>query len=62
MNNIKLAYFLLAASLILLALTIYRLDFNNLQSGNYFGIISNILLMFAMILRIRDFKKNKGNK
>lgn len=57
MNKLKLAYFLLFASLILLILNIYQLDFNNLQKGSYWGIISNLLLMFGMIVNIRDLKK-----
>ena len=63
MNKLKLAYFLLFASLILLILNIYLLDFNNLQKGNYWGIISNLLLMFGMVVNIRDLKKGvKKNK
>jgi hypothetical protein len=63
MNKLKLAYFLLFASLILMILNIYGLDFNNLQKGNYWGIISNLLLMFGMVVNIRDLKKGfKNNK
>lgn len=62
MKKIQLAYFLLIASTILLILNIYNLDFNNLQNGNYWGIVSNLLLMFGMIVNIRDFKKNEENK
>ena len=63
MNKFKLAYFLLFASLILLILNIYLLDFNNLQKGNYWGIISNLLLMFGMVVNIRELKKGvKNNK
>lgn len=57
MNKLKLAYFLLFASLILLILNICQLDLNNLQKGSYWGIISNLLLMFGMIVNIRDLKK-----
>ena len=62
MKKIQLAYFLLIASTILLILNIYNLDFNNLQNGNYWGIVSNLLLMFGMIVNIRDSKKNEENK
>ena len=62
MKKIQLAYFLLIASTILLILNIYNLDFNNLQNGNYWGIVSNLLLMFGMIVNIRDLKKNEENK
>ena len=62
MNNIKLAYFLLVVSSILLILNIYNLDFDNLRNGNYWGIVSNLLLMFGMIINIRDLKKLKKIK
>jgi len=61
MNKLKLAYFLLIASSILLIINICNLDFKNLQNGNYWGIVSNLLLMFGMIVNIRDLK-NKENK
>lgn len=57
MSKLKLAYFLLAGSTILLIINIYNLDFNDLKNGNYFGIISNILLILGMILNIKDLKK-----
>ncbi len=50
MNNIKLAIVLLVASSILLALHIYNLCFYDAQNGNYFGILSSLLLMFSMFL------------
>jgi hypothetical protein len=56
MNKLKLAYFLLIASSILLIINILNFDFNNLQNGNYWGIVSNLLLMFGMIVNIRDLK------
>ena len=62
MKKLKLAYFLLILSTILLILNIYNLDFSNLQNGNYWGIISNLLLMFGMIINIRDLRKNEENK
>ncbi|MBP4141896.1 hypothetical protein J3S90_08780 [Flavobacterium sp. P4023] len=62
MNKQKLAYLLLVASLILLIINIYSLDFDNLRNGNYWGIVSNLLLMFGMIINIRDFKKLEKNK
>ena len=62
MNKLKLAYLLLIASTILLAINIYNLNFNNLQNGNYWGIVSNILLMFGMFLNIRDLKKKTENR
>jgi hypothetical protein len=59
---LKLAYFLLIASLILLIVNIYGLDLNNLQKGNYWGIVSNLLLLFGMIINIRDLKKGAEKK
>lgn len=61
MNNLKLVYFLTVASLLLLIINIYRLDFNNLKNGNYFGIISNVLLLILFIIKIRELKKNLKN-
>lgn len=62
MNKLKLAYFLLIASSILLIINILNFDFNNLQNGNYWGIVSNLLLMFGMIVNIRDLKNREENK
>ena len=59
MKNIKIAYFLLVASLILLIINIYNLDLDNFRNENYWGILSNLLLMFGMIINIRDLKKPK---
>jgi hypothetical protein len=62
MNKLKLAYFLLIASAILLVINIYNLDFQNLRNGNYWGIVSNLLLMIGMIINIRDLKNRKENR
>jgi Mg2+/citrate symporter len=62
MNRQKLSYFLLIASSILLLVGICKLDFNNLQKGNYWRIITNLLLMIAMIFNIRNFNKSKEEK
>ena len=61
MNRIKIAYFLIFASLILLVLNISELDFKNIKENKYSGIASNILLIIAMILTIYNAKKN-GNE
>jgi hypothetical protein len=61
MNRIKIAYFLIFASLILLVLNILELDFENLKENKYSGIVSNILLIIAMTLTIYNKKKN-GNE
>lgn len=60
MNRIKIAYFLIFASLILLVLNISELDFENLKENKYPGIASNILLIIAMILTIYNAKKNEN--
>ncbi len=57
--NKQLVYFLLITSSILLILNIYALDFNNLQKGNNWGIMSNLLLIFGMVIKIRDLKKGE---
>jgi hypothetical protein len=57
MSKLKLAYFLLAGSTLMLIINIYNLDFNDLKNGNYFGIIYNILLILGMIINIKDLKK-----
>jgi hypothetical protein len=62
MNKLKLAYLLLIVSIILLAINIYNLDFKNLQNGNYWGIVSNLLLMIGMIINIRDLNNRDENK
>ena len=62
MNKLKFAYLLLIVSSILLILNISGLDFNNLQKGNYWGIISNLLLMFGMIVNIRNLNKDEEKK
>ena len=59
MNKLKFDYLLLIVSSILLILNISGLDFNNLQKGNYWGIISNLLLMFGMIVNIRNLNKDE---
>lgn len=56
-NKKTLSYFLIVASFILLSINLYRLDYNNLQNNSYFGIIPNLLLIFAMVLNIRSIKK-----
>jgi hypothetical protein len=61
MNRLKIAYFLIFASLILLVLNLLELDFENLKENKYSGIVSNILLIIAMTLTIYNKKKN-GNE
>ena len=61
MNKLKLAYLLIVIGLILFVINIHNVDFNHLQSGNYWGIISNLLLMFGMITSIKELKKIQKN-
>lgn len=56
MQNKKLAWFLLVCSTLLLGLNIYRVSVEG--EDNYFGIISNVLLIIAMLVSIYQ-KKNK---
>jgi hypothetical protein len=62
MNKLKLAYLLLIVSIILLVINTYNLDFKNLQNGNYWGIVSNLLLMIGMIINIRDLNNREEHK
>jgi hypothetical protein len=57
MQNKKLAWFLLVCSTLLLGLNIYRVSVES--EDNYFGIISNVLLIIAMLVSIYQ-KKNKA--
>ncbi len=51
------AYIVIIAGLILLIWNITELDFNDLKKGPFSGIVSNILLILAMIFSIKDLKK-----
>lgn len=51
-------YFLIFASLILLGLAIYSGYSEN--NYNYAGMLSNVLLIVAMILSIREQHKNRS--
>jgi len=58
MKKITGAYIILVLSLLLLIWNVYQLDFDNLKNGPFSGIVSNILLMLAMIISIRDLNKS----
>ena len=58
MKKITGAYIILVLSLLLLIWNVYQLDFDNLKNGPYSGIVSNILLMLAMIVSIKDLNKS----
>ena len=61
MKRIHLIYLVLIASIILMIFNIAELDFDNLKKGPFAGIVSNILLIVAMLLSIRDIKKKENN-
>ncbi len=54
------AYIVMTVGLILLILNISELDFSNLKKGPFSGIVSNILLILAMIVSIRDLRKKES--
>ena len=58
-NRKRGAYFVLIASVILLVFNLYHSDFD--RSIWYAGPLSNILLMFSMIVTLREIKKQEKN-
>ncbi len=59
MNKLKFAYLLIIGSLILLIINVYNLDFDNLKKENYWGIVSNLLLVVGMTLTIKGIKNRE---
>ena len=57
MKRKVLAVIALITGLILLGININNLDFDNLKEGKYAGIISNILLVSAMIISLQHMRK-----
>jgi len=55
--NRNVAYFLIFASLIFLVLNLF--DFDYLKENHYSGIASNLLLLSAMIVTIRELNKKQ---
>lgn len=51
------AYIVMIVGLILLIINISELDFSNLKNGPLFGIVSNVLLILAMLLSVRELNK-----
>ncbi len=62
MNRKTGIYIIIFAGIILLVHNILKMDFNNLQNGPFSGIVSNILLILAMIISLRDLKKKEKLK
>lgn len=52
-------YFIIIASIVLMIYNISELDFDNLKKGPFTGIVSNILIILAMLLTMRDIKKKE---
>ncbi len=51
------AYLILMAALILLILNVSHLDFSDPKKGPITGIVSNVLLILAMIINIWDMNR-----
>ncbi|MEQ8477828.1 hypothetical protein [Fulvivirga sp.] len=56
-NRKRGAYFVLAASVILLVFNLFEADFN--KGTWYLGPVSNVLLMFSMIVTLKEIKKQE---
>ena len=54
------AYIVMIAGIILLIINISELDFSNLKNGPFSGIVSNLLLILAMIISVRDLNKKES--
>ena len=61
MKKIYFIYFIIFASIVLMIYNISELDFNNIQKGHFAGIVSNVLLILAMLVTSRDVKKKENN-
>ena len=61
MKNFYFIYFIIFASIELMIYNISELDFNNIKKGPFAGIVSNVLLILAMLVTIRDIKKKEKN-
>ena len=57
MTRFHFTNFIILAATVLLIINIYDLDFNNIKNGPFSGIVSNLLIIIAMILTMRDIKK-----
>ncbi|MTI38880.1 hypothetical protein [Fulvivirga lutimaris] len=58
-NRKRGAYFVLAASVILLVFNLVETNFN--KGTWYMGPLSNILLIVSMIITLREIKKQEQN-
>lgn len=55
------AYIVMIVGMILLIINISELNFSNLKNGSFSGIVSNVLLILAMIISVRDLNKKEIN-
>jgi len=60
MTRFHFTNFIILAATVLLIINIYDLDFNNIKNGPFSGIVSNLLIIIAMILTRRDIKKRES--
>ena len=54
------AYMVMMAGMILLIINISELDFSNFKNRPLAGIVSNILLILAMIICVRDLNQKES--
>ncbi|MCK5814347.1 MAG: hypothetical protein KAH07_00215 [Flavobacteriaceae bacterium] len=58
MNKTVIPYIITIMSFILLLASIYNLDFDNLKTSSFYGIIFNVFLMGFGVYLIYNTKKN----
>jgi len=61
MEKRNLVYLVLIASLILLVINLYLIGLENIFSLKILSPLSNLLIIIAMLLTIREINKNKTN-
>jgi amino acid transporter len=59
MKKKTFAYLILLIGVVLLAVSLFDLFFNNPKQTNVSGLISNVLLIVLMVVNIRDLNKNE---
>ena len=62
MNKIRGAQLIIVAGIVFLIFNLSELDVNNLglSKGPILGIVSNVLLIAAMFISIKEMKKNNN--
>jgi len=61
MEKRNVVYLVLIASLILLVINLYLIGLENIFSLKILSPLSNLLIIIAMLLTIREINKNKTN-